>query len=304
MTQQGGTFNQAEIFDSTSGGNYNNDGTVNTIVSSTNPSPEVDIIAGKISRSLRKTFLEMDDSLLRHCAEHQLHYSSSTGVVALLWGNLLTVAHVGDSKACIARLTGDTVQPEWLTVDHKPNMPQELARIERAGGSLARLHGNKPYIRGGDFHARQAAGDHPKQLNYSRAFGGKDLKRYGLIADPDVSQFHINPDDKLVILASDGLWDVLNPKVACDIALRARAEGRSATTALVQWALQEMPNVGVRDNITCLAVFLNDTALATDSIATPLLVSNVGVSMPMSDRVNALTGAGTSPQAWPGTKVS
>lgn len=61
-------------------------------------------------------------------------------------------------------------------VDHKPNMPSELQRIQASGGSLVWLHGNKAYIRGGDFIRRQANGEHPKQLNYSRAFGGKDLK--------------------------------------------------------------------------------------------------------------------------------
>lgn len=81
------------------------------------------------------------------CTEKRLHYASSTGVAAFLWGNLLTVAHVGDSKACIARQVGDELLPEWLTVDHKPNMPHELKRIEQSGGSLAWLHGNKPYIR-------------------------------------------------------------------------------------------------------------------------------------------------------------
>ncbi len=60
------------------------------------------------------------------------------------------------------------------------------------------------YISGGDFHRRQAAGEHPKQLNYSRAFGGKDLKMYGLIADPDVSHFELTNDDKLILIASDG----------------------------------------------------------------------------------------------------
>lgn len=59
-------------------------------------------------------------------------------------------------------------------------------------------------FRGGDFHQRQAAGEHPKQLNYSRAFGGKDLKMYGLIAEPDISHFEIMPEDKLVLIASDG----------------------------------------------------------------------------------------------------
>jgi len=66
--------------------------------------------------------------------------------LAFLWKNLLTISHVGDSKACIARTDGNNVHPEWLTVDHKPNMPHELRRIEASGGSLAWLHGNKPYV--------------------------------------------------------------------------------------------------------------------------------------------------------------
>jgi protein phosphatase len=111
--------------------------------------------------------------------------------------------------------------------------------------------------RGGDFFRRQAAGDHPKQLNYSRAFGGKDLKPYGLSAVPDISHYEITPDDKLVLLGSDGLWDVINPRVACEIALRARAEGRSASQDLVKYAKEEMPLCGVRDNVSCIAIFLN-----------------------------------------------
>ena len=37
---------------------------------------------------------------------------------------------------------------------------------------------DKPFIRGGDFTARKARGDRAMQLQYSRAFGGKDLKPY------------------------------------------------------------------------------------------------------------------------------
>ena len=106
-----------------------------------------DIAAEKIRSALRQTFLGVDQALIAMCTEKKLHYASSTGVAAFLWRNLLTVAHVGDSKACIARQVGDEIHPEWLTVDHKPNMPNELKRIEQCGGSLAWLHGNKPYIR-------------------------------------------------------------------------------------------------------------------------------------------------------------
>jgi len=81
---------------------------------------------------------------------------------------------------------------------------------------------------------------------------------YGLSADPDVSHFEIGEDDRLVLIASDGLWDVLNPKVACEIALSARAEGKSATQEIVRCAIEKMPVVGVRDNITVIAIFLNE----------------------------------------------
>lgn len=216
-------------------------------------------IALTIRDALYHAFLNVDASLIRMCADHNLHYASSTGVAAFFWKNLLTVAHVGDSKACIARVASDgSIHPEWLTIDHKPNMPHELKRIQASGGSLAYLHGNKPYIRGGDFLRRQANGEHPKQLNYSRAFGGKDLKNFGLIAEPDINHFEIGPEDRLVLVASDGLWDVLAPKFACELALEAKRRGRCPTQELIARAIQEMPNCNVCDNITVVAVFLNE----------------------------------------------
>eukprot|EP01035_Chromulina_nebulosa_P020254 gene20254-26296_t len=219
-------------------------------------SSNIAVVSTKIRAAMRKAFLNADNALINMCSEKKLHYASSTGVSVFLRQNLLTVAHVGDSKACIARVVGDEIHPEWLTVDHKPNMPHELKRIEQNGGSLAWLHGNKPYIRGGDFFRRQANGEHPKQLNYSRAFGGKDLKMFGLSAEPDISHFELSPEDKLVLLASDGLWDVINPRAACEIALRAKRDGRSPTKDLVQCAINEMPKCGIRDNITVIAIFL------------------------------------------------
>ncbi len=215
-----------------------------------------ELIAGKIRAAFRSSFLRADESLIKMCTEKNLHYASSTGVSAFLYKNLLTVAHIGDSKACIAKVRNGELLPEWLTIDHKPNMTHELKRIEENGGSLVWLHGNKPYIRGGDFFRRQANGEHPKQLNYSRAFGGKDLKMFGLSAEPDINHFEITAEDKLVLIGSDGLWDVLNPKVACEIALNARRQGKNATAEIVAKAIQQMPVCGVSDNVTAIAIFL------------------------------------------------
>jgi protein phosphatase len=112
-----------------------------------NGTEPIDRYSEKIGNALYYAFVETDAMLLSMCHERGLHYTSSTGVTALICRNLLTIAHLGDSKACIARITGSQIQPEWLTIDHKPDLPHELQRIQQCGGSLAWLHGNKPYIR-------------------------------------------------------------------------------------------------------------------------------------------------------------
>lgn len=103
--------------------------------------------AEQLSKCMREAFLSADRELIEICHEKKLNYVSSTGVTALFWRNVLTIAHVGDSRACIAKFINGTITPEWLTVDHKPNTPAELRRIEKCGGSLVWLHGVKPYIR-------------------------------------------------------------------------------------------------------------------------------------------------------------
>ena len=154
-----------------------------------------------------------DKRLVAMCRERGLDYSACTSVTVLLSGSLLTVAHLGDSKVVLGREEGGagaavgTASPmsgKYLTSDHKPDHPDERRRIEASGGSLTYLHGGKPFIRGGDFTARQAVGGRPMQLNYSRAFGGKDLKGYGLIAVPDVLQIALSPVDRYVALGSSG----------------------------------------------------------------------------------------------------
>jgi serine/threonine protein phosphatase PrpC len=67
----------------------------------------------------------------------------------------------------------------------------------------------------------------------------------------------ITKEDKVILLASDGLWDVLSPKLACELAIQAKNAGRSATQELVARAIRDMPNCNVADNITVIAIFVN-----------------------------------------------
>jgi len=205
--------------------------------------------------ALRDAFISGDAELVQACADAAAHYSSTTGVAAFVSKGLLTVGHIGDSRIALGTEVNGRLHSEFLTIDHKPDTPAEHQRIEACGGSLAWLHGGKPFIRGGDFTARQQQGDRPMQLNYSRAFGGKDLKMFGLSCEPDIRQVTLNGQQRVLVLASDGLWDVIPADVACQVALEARASGQSASQKLVHLGLQELEARGSVDNVTAVVIF-------------------------------------------------
>lgn len=83
-----------------------------------------------------------------------------------------------------------------LSVDHKPNSREERSRIEDAGGVV---------IWAGTWRVGGV-------LAVSRAFGDRPLKRY-VIPTPYVRQELLTSDDDCLILASDGLWDVVSNQV-------------------------------------------------------------------------------------------
>lgn len=243
-----------------------------------------------LEKALYEVFLETDRQLLVWCAQKQYDYTSCTGVVCLIYipARVMLCAHVGDSHAVLGIRTEKPNQPEdkwnrdvnslfgeFLTVGHKADTPAELQRIQEAGGSLVYLHGGKAFIRGGDFKNRK----HAMQLNYSRAFGGKDLKMYGLSCVPDIkrvllrrqpasqgaAQFDVVP--VMVILGSDGLWDVVDPSTAVRMAqqlhaqhLAAAAQGQRTQTpgsALIKLALQTHIERGSNDNVTNIICMFN-----------------------------------------------
>lgn len=134
----------------------------------------------------------------------------STAVVAVVNSGSIVVANCGDSRAVLSRC-GRAIP---LSDDHKPDRPDELARIEEAGGRVIYLNG-----------ARVLG-----ILAMSRALGDKYLKPI-VISDPEVNVIERTADDECLILASDGLWDVLSNEMACDVARRCLHEGSPSSSA-------------------------------------------------------------------------
>lgn len=201
-------------------------------------------------------YRKTDADLLRLADNHNVCYSASTAVTALLCDNILTVGHLADSRLALGSTHAGLLKGTFLTTDHKPNMPDELDRIVKAGGSLVYLYKGKPFIRGGDFFERQRAGDNPMQLNYSRAFGAKDLKMYGLSGEPDISQITLSNNDKYLILASDGVWDVIDVDHAMSIVNIALIDKLDPSKALVEEALRLQDGTKMVDNATAIVLCL------------------------------------------------
>ncbi|XP_061522612.1 protein phosphatase 1G isoform X1 [Phycodurus eques] len=128
--------------------------------------------------------------------------SGTTAVVALIRGKLLIVANAGDSR-CVVSERGKAVD---MSYDHKPEDELELSRIKKAGGKVT-MDGR---VNGG--------------LNLSRAIGDHFYKRNKVLppeeqmisAMPDVKVLTLNDEHDFMVIACDGIWNVLSSQEVVD----------------------------------------------------------------------------------------
>jgi serine/threonine protein phosphatase PrpC len=136
--------------------------------------------------------------------------SGSTGTIVIhdQEKELLFTAHVGDSGSALAR--GPQQKAQYLTPDHKPNLPGETKRIRAAGGTV-------------DFDGHQYR-VYPG-LNMSRAFGDLLGRTAGIISIPDINQVKLSTADRYLLVCSDGVWEWILPQQAFDICHKAMMTG-------------------------------------------------------------------------------
>lgn len=116
-------------------------------------------------------------------------------VAAVIFGEqpVLIAANAGDSR-CVLSRNGEARQ---MTIDHKPLQERELMRIRAAGGKVVngRVDSNLNLSRSlGDFHYKRHPGPAIEQK---------------ICAVPDLTYIPLCKDDDFVILACDGIWDIL-----------------------------------------------------------------------------------------------
>uniref|UniRef100_A0A182VQ08 protein-serine/threonine phosphatase n=1 Tax=Anopheles minimus TaxID=112268 RepID=A0A182VQ08_9DIPT len=162
-----------------------------------------------VKHALQHGFLDLDEAMLNNEALRE-QMSGSTAVVVLVKDNRLYCANAGDSRA-IACVDGHL---DVLSFDHKPTNEKERERISSAGGYVEynRVNG---------------------YLALSRALGDFGLKRNTEIlpseqmvtAYPDVEEREVSESWDFLVIACDGIWDVLSSQAVLEFVQAEIAQG-------------------------------------------------------------------------------
>ncbi|KAH9289984.1 hypothetical protein KI387_034101 [Taxus chinensis] len=173
------------------------------------------------------------DKELRSNSTVDCFCSGSTAVSVVKQGQYLFIGNIGDSRAVLGtKAADDSISAIQLTVDLKPNLPREAERIQRCRGRVFALQ-DEPEV-----HRVWLPYDDAPGLAMARAFGDFCLKEYGVIAIPEVSYRLLTERDQFVVLASDGVWDVLSNEEVVHIVSSAPTRSLAART-LVESAVRE-----------------------------------------------------------------
>jgi len=207
------------------------------------------------TQALIEGFKETDKGFLK-----KLEDSGSTANAVLLDLNLkkLYCANTGDSRSVLS--SKKKVVP--LSEDHKPGNPIEKKRIEAAGHTVEK---EQVLVRGKRIQIDRVDGE----VAVSRAIGDEEFKDYAkapaenhaITCVPDVKEREINVKDEFIVLACDGLWDVMKNQEVVDYVYKllykdtkdpiSDAKLSEVASKLVNYAIKEKESP---DNVTAVIV--------------------------------------------------
>jgi serine/threonine protein phosphatase PrpC len=213
---------------------------------------------------LRRAHMQCNVAL--HCStEFSDETSGTTSVTFFLEPEGLTVSNVGDSRAILGTSrnlqqlrteagvenkntnsdgapTVDVPPPKWtalaLTNDQTPKRADEAERCRQAGArilSFGEVNGEViPEGEDIDDPPRIWApdGNYPGTA-FTRSLGDRVAERLGVIAEPEILSLTLTESEKVLILASDGVYDVLTNQQVIDICATS-TDPYQACQAIVQ----------------------------------------------------------------------
>lgn len=204
-----------------------------------------------VGSALRQAFLDADAALriLQDRGGTGMDTSGCTSVVCVVTPKYIICANAGDSRCVLA--TGGEVKP--MSFDHKPTNEPEKMRIEAAGGyvSMARVDG--------DLAVSRAIGD----FQYKDTPSLPDVQQK-VSPEPDIIIHERLSVDEFLLIACDGLWDVMSNPEATDIGRSLFILGEGNMMLFAEEMIDIALKKGSRDNISAVVMKLDGATISKD----------------------------------------
>lgn len=197
--------------------------------------------SGDFTGAFEETFHQLDATL--NASPELRHEGGCTAVAVLLAHGKIICGNAGDSRAVLCR-NGEAIA---LSSDHKPSLAHEISRIEKAGGSVQNNRVN------GTLALSRAIGDFEFKENSDLSW-----KEQMITAFPDVTIHEMKPEDEFIVIACDGVWDVVSNEDCCKLireGLHATSDdiGLVCEMVLDKCLAPAAPGIGC-DNMTIVIV--------------------------------------------------
>ncbi|EDV22421.1 uncharacterized protein TRIADDRAFT_28894, partial [Trichoplax adhaerens] len=186
-----------------------------------------------IQEALIESFEKTDEQFGIKSKQENLH-SGTTAVATIVTADKLYISWLGDSQVILSR-GGKAVV---LMNPHKPEREDEKARIEALGGCVVW------------FGAWRVNGT----LSVSRAIGDADYKPY-VSGTPDTNEVNLDGNEDFILLACDGLWDVLTPDETVEIITNYLNEADGKKENVPELIVEKAVDKGSSDNISVIVSF-------------------------------------------------
>uniref|UniRef100_A0A2P2I3V6 Protein phosphatase 1B-like n=2 Tax=Hirondellea gigas TaxID=1518452 RepID=A0A2P2I3V6_9CRUS len=192
-----------------------------------------------VKRAIRTGFLKLDDAM-RHMPEVASgeDKSGTTAVCSLISPHFIFVANCGDSRGVLYRRTGIG----FSTLDHKPFNPCEKERIQNAGGSVMIQRVN------GSLAVSRALGDY----EYKNVEGKSQCEQL-VSPEPELYVEKRTEEDQFLVLACDGIWDVMTSEDVC-VFIHSRFAITNDLELITNQVIDTCFNKGSRDNMSVVIV--------------------------------------------------